>query len=125
MPGRIVMDSHAAPKTNGLKPDTPAMASTAPAQPNALANGYSNGTTKEEEKVLPPELEHWAHTYVPMGTLLERMAQQCYFDLGEVIEQMADLNIGTPQTNGASTPASDVSKASVDKKLRLMNFAAR
>ncbi|KAI4749530.1 MED14-domain-containing protein [Aureobasidium sp. EXF-12298] len=123
MPGRIVMDSHAAPKTIGLKPDSPNMASTATAQPNTLANGYSNGTTKEEEKVLPPELEHWAHTYVPMGTLLERMAQQCYFDLGEVIEQMADLNIGTPQTNGASTAASDVSKPSVDKKLRLMNFA--
>lgn len=125
MPGRIVMDSHAAPKTNGLKPDspnTPNMASTATAQPTTLANGYSNGTI-EEEKVLPPELEHWAHTYVPMGTLLERMAQQCYFDLGEVIEQMADLNIGTPQTNGASTPSSDVSKPSVDKKLRLMNFA--
>ncbi|CAD0090966.1 unnamed protein product [Aureobasidium vineae] len=123
MPGRIVMDSHAAPQTNGLNKDPPTMASTAPAQPSALANGYSNGTTKEEEKALPPELEHWAHTYVPMGTLLERMAQQCYFDLGEVIEQMADLNIGTPQTNGASTAAPDVSKASVDKKLRLMNFA--
>ncbi|KAI4764630.1 MED14-domain-containing protein [Aureobasidium sp. EXF-3400] len=123
MPGRIVMDSHAAPKTNGLKPDSPNMTSTATAHPNTLANGYSNGTTNEEEKALPPELEHWAHTYVPMGTLLERMAQQCYFDLGEVIEQMADLNIGTPQTNGASTAASDVSKPSVDKKLRLMNFA--
>jgi mediator of RNA polymerase II transcription subunit 14 len=123
MPGRIVMDSHAAPKTNGLKPDSPRMASTTPAHTNTLANGHSNGTTKEEEKISPPELEHWAHTYVPMGTLLERMAQQCYFDLGEVIEQMADLNIGTPQTNGASTPSSDVSKASVDKKLRLMNFA--
>ncbi|KAG9961237.1 MED14-domain-containing protein, partial [Aureobasidium melanogenum] len=123
------MDNHAAPQTNGLKPDLPTMASTststatATAQPTTLANGYSNGTTHEEDKALPPELEHWAHTYVPMGTLLERMAQQCYFDLGEVIEQMADLNIGTPQTNGASTAAPDVSKASVDKKLRLMNFA--
>jgi len=123
MPGRIVMDSHAVPKTNGLKPDSPNMAPTATAQPTALANGHSNGTIREEEKVSPPELEHWAHTYVPMGTLLERMAQQCYFDLGEVIEQMADLNIGTPQMNGASTPVSDVSKPSVDKKLRLMNFA--
>ncbi|KAI4723416.1 MED14-domain-containing protein [Aureobasidium sp. EXF-10727] len=117
------MDSHAAPQTNGLNKDPSPMASIAPTQPSTLANGYSNGTNKEEEKALPPELEHWAHTYVPMGTLLERMAQQCYFDLGEVIEQMADLNIGTPQTNGASTAAPDVSKASVDKKLRLMNFA--
>ncbi|KAI5205709.1 MED14-domain-containing protein [Aureobasidium subglaciale] len=118
------MDSHAAPQTNGLKTDWPAMADTAPTQDNALSNGYSNGTDKEEEKLLPPELEHWAHTYVPMGKLLERMAQQCYFELGDLVEQMADLNIAAPQqTNGASTAAPDMSKTSVDKKLRLMNFA--
>ncbi|KAK5999743.1 hypothetical protein QM012_005149 [Aureobasidium pullulans] len=117
------MNDHAAPQTNGSKPDLPTMASTAPSESTTLANGYTNGTIQEEEGAPPPELEHWAHTYVPMGTLLERMAQQCYFDLGEVIEQMADLNIGTPQTNGATTATPDVSKASVDKKLRLMNFA--
>ncbi|KAI5272687.1 MED14-domain-containing protein [Aureobasidium subglaciale] len=121
MPGRIVMDSHAAPHTNGLKTDLPTMADTAPAQHNQ--HNARNGTIKEEEKLLPPELEHWAHTYVPMGKLLERMAQQCYFELGDLVEQMADLNIAAPQTNGASTSAPDVSKASVDKKLRLMNFA--
>ncbi|KAI5211094.1 MED14-domain-containing protein [Aureobasidium subglaciale] len=117
------MDSHAAPHTNGLKTDLPTMADTAPAQHNALSIGYSNGTIKEEDELLPPELEHWAHTYVPMGKLLERMAQQCYFELGDLVEQMADLNIAAPQTNGASTSAPDVSKARFIKALVLSDWA--
>jgi mediator of RNA polymerase II transcription subunit 14 len=125
MPGRIVMESDAAPKTNGLNtlPTTAAMTSTAPTKSIDTSHGYTNGATKEEEKASPPELEHWSHTYSSFGTLLDRMAQQCYFELSEVIEQMADLSIAAPQTNGASSSAPDVSKASVDKKLRLMNFA--
>lgn len=77
---------------------------------------------------LPPELEHWAHTYVPMGKLLERIAQQCYNDLQETIDGMADMPVQQiqPAVNGTashSLTAPDTSPASVDKKLRLMNFA--
>jgi mediator of RNA polymerase II transcription subunit 14 len=124
MPGRIVMESNAVPTTNGSKPHPPTMATTAPARLDQVTNGLSNGTTtKQAPSSPPPELEHWNHTYLPMGKLLERMAQQCYNDLSEVIDQMADLNIATPQPNGATSSAPDSSKASVEKKLRLMNFA--
>lgn len=78
----------------------------------------------------PPELEHWAHTYVPMGKLLERVAQQCYSDLTEVVDAMADMPVqqAAPAINGAgshgsSHPIPDQSQASIEKKLRLMNFA--
>lgn len=113
MPGRLVMES------NAVQHNPSNMTTINPAV-NGVSN--SNGTTKDQQQ-LPPELEHWAHTYVPMGKLLERMAQQCYHDLGEVIDQMADMTISTPQANGVSNSAPDTSPQSVDKKLRLMNFA--
>lgn len=77
---------------------------------------------------LPPELEHWTHTYVPMGKLLERIAQQCYNDLQETIDGMTDMPVQhTPPalngTSGHSQAAPDASPTSIDKKLRLMNFA--
>lgn len=89
-----------------------------------------DSATKQAQDRLPPELEHWAHTYVPMGKLLERVAQQCYSDLTETVDSLADMPVQqtTPAVNGAGThlglsAAPDSSVASVEKKLRLMNFA--
>ena len=98
-----------------------------------LTNGSSHsgaGNGQDEEDLLPPELEHWADSYTPMGKLLERVAQQCYSDLTETVDAMADIPVQqhAPTVNGAgphSIPhaAPDSSAASVEKKLKLMNFA--
>lgn len=90
-------------------------------------NAQEKHTLPEQDgKRLPPELEHWIESYVPFGKLLERMAQQTYFDLNETIDAMADIKVEHQpvMTNGAGVQANpDTSPASVDKKLRLMNFA--
>lgn len=159
MPGRLVMDQdavqgHDALKKDSIQPTTQPNGST---YPPLMTNGVGhsgfanrNGATSTSpvdtassqfnvgklkdampaQDPLPPELEHWAHTYVPMGQLLERVAQQCYSDLTETIEAMADIPVqqAPPATNGAgshspSNNPPDSSSGSVEKKLRLMNFA--
>lgn len=101
-----------------------------------LANGVNHKVVEdikmpsaeelEQSSRLPPELEHFTESYVPFGTLLERLAQQAYFDLNETIDGMADTAV-QPQVNGAGAQsghaAPDSSSTSVDKKLRLMNYA--
>lgn len=73
----------------------------------------------------PPEIEKFRDTLVPFGRMLERMAQQTYFDLSELLEALADMRVPQPQMangiGGQSPP--DKSAVSVDKKLRLLNFA--
>lgn len=96
------------------------------------SNGPQHGAAKDapvqSQDRLPPELEHWTHTYVPMGKLLERVAQQCYNDLIDTVDGMAELSVASPGVNGAGSHAGpmatpDTSDASIQKKLRLMNFA--
>ncbi|KAF2155391.1 MED14-domain-containing protein [Myriangium duriaei CBS 260.36] len=104
----------AAPTTNGVHDKVPL--------PVAKVS-----TTIPDVKVdEPPEIEQFRETLVPFGKMLERMAQQTYFELSELVEVLADMRIQQqPQmTNGVGgqTPP-DKSAISVDKKLRLLNFA--
>lgn len=98
------------------------------------ANGTSGNETAQNEipepsNRLPPELEHFVDSYIPFGKLLERMAQQAYFDLSEAVDAMADMPVQqTSSANGIGSHGSihsppDSSAASVEKKLRLMNYA--
>lgn len=85
-----------------------------------------NGRQSDASSTIgPPELEHLSEHYIPFGKLLSRMAQQTQYELHELIEAMADIQIQkTPVTNGLGVHSTlDADKASIDKKLRLMNFA--
>ncbi|KAF4556227.1 Mediator complex subunit MED14-like protein [Elsinoe fawcettii] len=73
-----------------------------------------------------PELENISDALIPFGKIIERMAQQTYFDLSEAVEMLADMRISqaAPLPNGLGGQAAlDKSPESVDKKLRLLNFA--
>ncbi|GAM83212.1 hypothetical protein ANO11243_011980 [Dothideomycetidae sp. 11243] len=121
------MNDVASPKTNGYGP---LAASTAPAT-NGVHKDHmvstENHIVKSEHTTdEPPQIEQFRETLVPFGMMLERMAQQTYFDLTETIELLADMRVQqqTQLTNGVGSQMPlDKSSASVDKKLRLLNFA--
>lgn len=79
---------------------------------------------------LPPELEQVAmEFYHPLGKMLLRIGQECYNDLGEVLQKMADLpsslqaNGGMTNGYGMSNGGQDNAELSKQKKLLLMQFA--
>lgn len=130
MPGRLVeMESQHAPGSPGLKRDRSIHQDEGPERKKQMLDGQnghlSNGISHSgDDRAVAPKLEDVSDSYVPFGTLLERMAQQTYFDLEQTIDAMADVQISEPVTNGLGTqPSTDTSPASVDKKLRMMNFA--
>ena len=60
-------------------------------------------TTFLPEKMaeLPPEILHiTADNYHPLTKLLQRISQECFNDLGDVLQSMKDIP-GNPQPNGA------------------------
>ena len=101
----------------------------------ALANGSvpdKDGllATQSPQQSFPPKLDEWSHTYVSFQTLLTRIAQQCYNDILELVDALADMPVqqSVPAVNGASShvasyTALDSSLVSQEKKLRLMTFA--
>jgi mediator of RNA polymerase II transcription subunit 14 len=79
---------------------------------------------------LPPELEQVAmEFYHPLGKMLLRIGQECYNDLGEVLQKMADLpsnlqaNGGMTNGYGMANGGQDNAELSKQKKLLLMQFA--
>jgi len=130
MPGRLVeMESQYAPNSPGLKRDRSTQQDEGPERKKQVLEGQngflSNGISHPgDEREVAPKLEDISDSYIPFGTLLQRMAQQTYFDLEQTIDAMADVQISEPVTNGLGTqPLTDTSSASVDKKIRMMNFA--
>ncbi|KAK8222029.1 mediator complex subunit [Zalaria obscura] len=146
MPGRLMMEQHAAASAEDVKQEYGAATNTMQgnARNGTQTNGVplSNGTpvpgphvaakqeplSEDDQKRLPPELEHWTSEYKPMGLLLERMAQQCHFDLLETVDAMADMPVpqsasGTNGISGHGNAHPDPSEASLKKKRRLMEFA--
>ncbi|KAF1956640.1 MED14-domain-containing protein [Byssothecium circinans] len=77
---------------------------------------------------LPPELAHVAaSSYHPYSKLLQRINQECFNDLNEVLQRMADIPT-TPQTNGAlpnglGAHGGENSEASKQKRSMLLRFA--
>lgn len=124
------------PMVNG-----PATASQHVALPNGLpsVNGSSlttNGSHVEKSALLaisgsPPRLDQeWRSTpsYKSLGKLMDRMAQQCYFDLTDTLNKMAEMGSSTDvsgQANGVSSQSMhlDNSTLSLEKKRLLLNFA--
>ncbi|EGP83661.1 uncharacterized protein MYCGRDRAFT_111204 [Zymoseptoria tritici IPO323] len=94
------------------------------ASQKAAANGQV--TTSEATGLpTPPELDQsWRDgpDNKPMGVLIERLAQQCFTDLGTTLKTMAEIPEST-QANGVVPHAVDTSVASLTKKRTLMDFA--
>ncbi|TKA32174.1 hypothetical protein B0A50_01422 [Salinomyces thailandicus] len=103
----------------------------APTRDTTMANGsYSEGSTDAAESSSMPVLDQsWRQgpSNKSMGTLVDRLAQQCYHDLNKTLQDMAEIGDSqdAPQANGvlASGPQ-DTSQASIEKKQMLMTFAS-
>ena len=100
------------------------------------ANGYGSDTQMSPDQVvakvkklstlLPPEIEHITYGYLSLSTWVTRQAQDTFSSLGEVINDMVDMqasqsSAAVSYVNGAGTSQS--SQVSLQKKTRLWNFA--
>ncbi|KAL8692542.1 MAG: hypothetical protein Q9218_002463 [Villophora microphyllina] len=104
---------------NGIHEGTPAN----------LMNGVGTSTASSQGNVsegmvqvlgqLPPEIEHITYGYLPMSTMITRLAQETFSELNDVINELSDLKLSQP--NGAA--AADTAQANNDRKLRLLTFA--
>jgi mediator of RNA polymerase II transcription subunit 14 len=79
---------------------------------------------------LPPELIHVTEGFQSLGTLVERVTQECYNRLDLLLDQMAKLEVPTNAalTNGASHHAAangvgSNTKANQEKKKLMLEFA--
>lgn len=120
---------------NDARRDTPGGASTngGPSQ-DAGRNGASmavlgpGGRTPDQYSEAPPEITHIpSELYNPLSVLLQRISQECYNDLGDVLTKMADMPLA-PSTNGAlpnglGAHGQENAEANKRKKLLLLKFA--
>ena len=89
---------------------------------------FSEALATVAEKIsgqLPPEIEHITVGYLPLATLVTRVAQDTFNGLEQVVNRMADVQLSSPhnqpQVNGTSLHLS--SQANVQKKNILWDFA--
>lgn len=99
-------------------------------QPSTVPNGASHaqGAAIHGSKDPPALDQSWrdASTNKSLGTLIERAAQQCYYDLNKTLQAMSQVPLDArgAQVNGAGTRADeDASAGSLEKKRLLLNFA--
>ncbi|KAF2864158.1 MED14-domain-containing protein [Piedraia hortae CBS 480.64] len=74
----------------------------------------------------PPKLDgSWRNTDSnrSLGKLVERVAQQCYYDLSDTLNKMSDLGTGDAGGSAPNAGPEDTSVVSVAKKRLLMEFA--
>ncbi|KAI9666647.1 MAG: mediator complex subunit [Bathelium mastoideum] len=136
------------PLTNGVKsiPQLDGIADM-PAHNAAPRTASMNGTSSsapgqvsipdslvETWNQLPPELQHFEESYLPLSTLIERVAQQCYNGLEDTIQKMTERprdeaqNSPVPMVNGAghhnaTNGGIPLSKEDLRKRTLLMTFA--
>lgn len=105
---------------------------------NANVNGTENidgansaqlqriNTNPSRMNDLPDEIQHVTMGFVPMGTLLSRLAQKTHNQLADHITALSKLAIPTAALNGNSTHAGtaidDTSPENLQKKANLLNF---
>ncbi|KAF2129950.1 MED14-domain-containing protein [Dothidotthia symphoricarpi CBS 119687] len=90
-----------------------------------MAVSAPSGPAHDHFLDLPPEIAHVpVDLYHPLSTLLMRISQECYNDLSEVLQKMADMPLAQ-QLNGALTNGMGQQnvEANRHKKLLLMRFA--
>ena len=101
--------------------------------PAELIDGQSKpmkGVENLLDGQLPPEIEHITYGYIPLSSLITRLAQETFNGLTDVINDMSEIgpsqsnvSSGFPgaQVNGNS--AGDSSESNVQKKQRMLEFA--
>ena len=119
------------PKTNGTHtPTEPAYTNGVPPTPPEL-NSVANATEMLIDQ-LPPEVAHWTMGYISMSGLLERLVQETFNGVVDVINDMAEVTIPQSLTNGSGNyvnnrvggpQAGDTSQANIQKKARMFDFA--
>ncbi|XDG07024.1 hypothetical protein ABKA04_006639 [Annulohypoxylon sp. FPYF3050] len=76
---------------------------------------------------LPDEIRHITDGYIPLGTILARVAQKTHNRLLEEINALAKMPVSTLAMNGTTGhvggSADDNSPDNINKKVRLLNFA--
>jgi mediator of RNA polymerase II transcription subunit 14 len=98
--------------------------------PSTLAVSAPQVPTPDQFSELPPEIAHIAsEQYHPLSTLLLRISQETYNDLGETLQAMAELPV-VQQTNGVLPNGAGIHRSGQEndetnrrKKLLLMKFA--
>ena len=91
-------------------------------------NGHSNGQAPAVSSLpTPPPLDQsWrtSDANKPMGVMLQRLAQQCYGDLNDMVNTTSQMPPPQPTAaNGVIPHANDPSRESVDRKRALLDFA--
>ncbi|PSN62841.1 MED14-domain-containing protein [Corynespora cassiicola Philippines] len=134
MPGRIMnhgADGATGPRDGDFKKRAydGKMINGTPRKDTPTANGASAAPAVAQ---LPPEIQHLASEfYHPLSKLIVRIAQECYNDLTEVLQSMADMPVN-PQANGVMANglgSYGMANGGIDpeankqKKLILMHFA--
>ena len=112
--GKTPSAQHAEPYTNGVLPNGPSSA-----QSSALAASLQQAPTEVLQLI---GREH----YLPMATMVHRTAQNCWNSLTSLVDQLS--NISVPQqapdpTRISSGVVSNLTKANLDKKERILQFA--
>ncbi|KAH0557100.1 hypothetical protein GP486_005109 [Trichoglossum hirsutum] len=85
-------------------------------------------------KEAPPEIEHITQGYQPIGKLINRLAQETWKNLLEVIDAMSEMTVNQHQLNSAGSPTylnnhtnsnggANSSPVNIQKKMKLINFA--
>jgi mediator of RNA polymerase II transcription subunit 14 len=149
MPGIVVMDERGADRPGAINEAQGALGKPMVNGDRPLpgidgASGLPNGnpinggdhlpvtgkaTIPESLLELPPEIQHITFGYQPLGKLIARASQQCFNDLSETIQRMADLPVPNPpnMANGAGSHPGMVSAQSIEaatkRRLAMMEFA--
>lgn len=122
--------SNGVPMSNGIGPnrDTANDAGHGPGGALPLTSS-SRGLDKMTQ--LPPEIQHITQDFIPLAKLINRSVQQCFNELTELVNELADLEkeqtSQSNQVNGRilpnGAPVSHQSPKSIRKKERILNFA--
>lgn len=143
MPGVVAMDNggpessladHGKNKmngVNGLASEAAPTKESAPAPPTkdtTQAAPSAERSTMHTSRMndLPDEIVHITQGFIPLSSLLTRLAQVTHNSLQETITEMAKLPLPASVSNGASSNASaadDLSAENLHKKRTLLNFA--
>ncbi|RKF83947.1 Mediator of RNA polymerase II transcription subunit 14 [Golovinomyces cichoracearum] len=95
---------------------------------SGAADVPSNTIQRSSSKMnpLPPEIGHITQGYVPLHSLIARLAQKTHSELIKTIKDLAQMQLPTHKGNYNSTQVSGVDDGSAEnlaKKLRMLKFA--
>ncbi|KAF7196085.1 Mediator of RNA polymerase II transcription subunit 14 [Pseudocercospora fuligena] len=115
-------------QANGSHAQNGTLPNGVPVQAPPATNGQISNADTTASLPTPPSLDgSWRDEPVnkSLGTLIERLAQQCFGDLNETLTKMAETSTSSgAQPNGILPHTTDTNEASLSKKRLLMDFAS-